>query len=84
MPECLVRVFKVGTPRAVLECSLYYDAETLMLLYGFIAGGGALSAAREDYVKAFCWLWNIKCLECTGECVVSLLKDDKSGILEIV
>lgn len=34
-----------------------------MLLYGFIAGRGALSAGREDYFKAFCWLWNVKCLD---------------------
>merc|ERR1712083_283929 len=30
--------------------------------YGFIAGRGALSAARKDYFKALCWLWNVKCL----------------------
>lgn len=38
----------------MLECSLHYDAEALMVLYGFIAGRGALSAAREDYFQAFC------------------------------
>lgn len=32
-----------------------------MVLYGFLAGRGALSAAREDYSKASCWLWNVKC-----------------------
>lgn len=53
--------FKAGTPRATLVCSLHYDVETLMLLYGFIAGRGALSAARKDYFKALCWLWNVKC-----------------------
>lgn len=58
-----VRLFKVGTLRAALECSLHCDAETLMVLYGFIAGREALSAAREDYSKAFCWLWNVKCLD---------------------
>lgn len=60
-PVCLVHVFKVGTLRAMLVCSLHYDAETLMLLYGFIAARGALSAAKEDYFKALCWLWNVKC-----------------------
>lgn len=81
--ECLVRLFKVG---AVLECSLHYDAEALMVLYGFIAGRGALSAAREDYFKAFCWLWNVKCLDhphsefqgCLG---VPLFKDGKMKIV---
>lgn len=34
-----------------------------MLLYGFIVGRGALSAEREDYSEAFCWLWNVKCLD---------------------
>lgn len=49
--------------RAALECSLYYDAEALMVFYGFIAGWGALNAARVDYFKASCWLWNVKCLD---------------------
>lgn len=34
-----------------------------MVFYGFIAGRGVLSAAREDYFRAFCWLWNVKCLD---------------------
>lgn len=45
----------------MLECSTGHDAEALMVLYGFIAGRGALSAARVDYFKASCWLWNVKC-----------------------
>lgn len=46
----------------MLECSLHYDVEALMVLYGFIVGRGALGAAREDYFKASCWLQNAKCL----------------------
>lgn len=61
--ECFARLCKVRTLRAALECSLRHDAEALMVLYGFIAGWGALSAARVDYFKASCWLWNVKCLD---------------------
>lgn len=61
--ECFAHLCKVRTLRAALECSLRHDAEALMVLYGFIAGWGALSAARVDYFKASCWLWNVKCLD---------------------
>lgn len=37
------------------------DAEAPLVLYGFLAGRGALSAATADYSKASCWLWNVKC-----------------------
>lgn len=64
----------------MLECSLHYDAKTLMLLYGFIAASGALSAVREDYVKAFCWPRNVKCLECLpGKMINQVVIRKRSG-----
>lgn len=56
-------VFCGDTVSASLECGLHCDAGTLMVFYGFIAGRGVLSAARVDYYRAFCWLWNVKCLD---------------------
>lgn len=71
--------FSAGTPRAAVECSLCYNAETLMLLYGFTARSRALSEVREDYAEAFCEPRNAEALRVAGECGISLLKDGKPG-----
>lgn len=60
-PQRHVGLFQVRPPGAAPECGAGHDAEAPMVLYGFLAGRGALSAAREDYSKASCWLWNVKC-----------------------
>lgn len=71
--------FSEGTPRAAVECSLRYNAETLMLLYGFTARSRALSEVREDYTEAFCEPRNAEALRVAGECGILLLKDGKPG-----
>lgn len=61
VPQRHLGLFRVRPLGAAQECGAGHDAEALMVLYGFLAGRGALSAARVDYSKASCWLWNVKC-----------------------